>query len=91
MRFRADQPPMCPICPGGGPAAKAVQEVKRTVDHIEHEIKAVDVVLQIMRFDGSVAETLEAKLEVQKHIRYLEAHRARLRRELFAAMDEAGL
>lgn len=67
-----------------------VEEVK-CVDDIEHEIKAVDVVLRLLRADSSAEMTLEGKLAIQKHIRHVEGIRARLRRELFAAMDEAGL
>lgn len=63
----------------------------RSIDDIEHEIKAVDVVLQLLRTDQSSADTLEAKLAIMKHVRHIEGIRARLRRELFAAMDEAGL
>jgi hypothetical protein len=63
----------------------------RTVDDIEYEIKAVDVVLGLLRTDGHDADALEAKLAIQKHIRQIEGMRSRLRRELFAAMDEAGL
>lgn len=68
-----------------------VEEVKRTVDDIEYEIKAVDVVLRLLRVDSSAADKLDGKLAIQKHIRHVEGIRARLRRELFAAMDEAGL
>ena len=66
-------------------------KVARTQDDVEHEIKAVDVVLQLLRAEGSVSDTLEGKLAIQKHIRHIEGMRARLRRELFAKMDEAGL
>lgn len=69
----------------------AVEEVNRTVDDIEYEIKSVDVVLRLLRADGSAAETLDGKLLIQKHIRHIEGMRARLRKELFEAMDEAEL
>ncbi len=67
------------------------EEVVRTVDDIEHEIKSVDVVLRLLRADRYTADTLEGKLSIEKHVRHIEGIRARLRRELFAAMDEAGL
>lgn len=60
----------------------------RSQDDIEHEIKSVDVVLRLLRADGSAAVTLEGKLAVQKIIRHIEGMRAALRRELFAKMDE---
>jgi hypothetical protein len=72
------------------PRAEEEEEVK-SVGDIEHEIKAVDVVLRLLRADSSSDMTLEGKLTIQKHIRHVEGIRARLRRELFAAMDEAGL
>lgn len=61
----------------------------RSVDDIEYEIKAVDVVLRLLRSECSAAATLESKLAVMKHQRHIEGIRARLRRELFAAMDDA--
>jgi len=67
------------------------EEVARTIDDIEHEIKAVDVVLQLLRAEGSAADTLEGKLAIMKHQRHIEGMRAKLRKELFAAMNEAGL
>lgn len=66
-------------------------EVVRTQDDVEHEIKAVGVVLTLLRAQGRDADTLEGKLAIQKHIRHIEGMRAALRRELFAKMDEAGL
>lgn len=68
----------------------SVEEVK-SVDDIEHEVKAVDVVLHLLRAESSAEMTLRGKLAIQHHIRHVEGLRARLRRELFAAMDEAGL
>jgi hypothetical protein len=59
------------------------------VAEIEYEIKSVDVVLRLLRADSSAADALESKLAIQKHIRHIEGIRARLRRSLFAAMDEA--
>lgn len=59
------------------------------VDDIEYEIKSVDVVLRLLRADFSAEGALEAKLAIQKHIRHIESIRARLRRKLYAAMDEA--
>jgi hypothetical protein len=67
------------------------EEVTRTIDDIEYEIKAVDTVPHLLRADSSEAMALETKLAIQKHIRHVEGIRARLRRELFAVMDEAGL
>jgi hypothetical protein len=67
-----------------------VEEVK-CVDDIEHEIKAVDVVLRLLRADSSAEMTLDGKLTIQKHIRHVERIRVRLQHKLFAAMDEAGL
>ena len=61
------------------------------IDDIEYEIKSVDVVLRLLRADYSAADELESKLAIQKHIRHIEGMRARLRKKLFAAMDEAGL
>lgn len=66
-------------------------DTPRTVDDIEHEIKAVDVVLRLLRDDSYKADKMENKLEIMKHIRHVEHIRARLKRELFAAMDKAGL
>lgn len=68
----------------------AVEDV-RSLDDIEYEIKAVDVVLRLLRSECSDATMLESKLAVMKHQRHIEGIRARLRRELFAAMDEAGV
>ena len=59
------------------------------LDEIEYESKSVDVVLRLLRADSSAADSLESKLAIMKHIRHIEGIRARLRRRLFAAMDEA--
>ena len=61
------------------------------VADIERNIKAVDVVLRLLRDDSYAADSLETKLAIQKHIRHVENIRARLRKRLFAEMDEAGL
>lgn len=62
----------------------------RAIDDIEYEIKAVDVVLMLLRTDGRAEDTLDGKLLIQKHVRHIENIRSRLRRELFAKMDEVG-
>lgn len=59
------------------------------LDEIEYEIKSVDVVLRLLRSDSSAADAPESKLAIQKRIRHIEGIRARLRRRLFDAMDEA--
>ncbi len=59
------------------------------IDNIEYEIKSVDVVLRLLRAESSAADVLESKLAIQKHIRHIESMRARLKRSLYAAMDEA--
>jgi hypothetical protein len=64
---------------------------KKTIADIEHGINSLDRVLMLLRTECSAEDTLEGKLDVMKHQRYIEHLRARLRRELFDAMDEAGL
>ena len=66
-----------------------LDDLARTQDEIEHEIKSVDVVLRLLRADSSKADTIESKLAIQKHVRHIEGMRFQLRRELFAAMDAA--
>ena len=60
---------------------------QRTSDDIEHKIKAVDVVLRLLRAQRAADQTLEGKLSVEKPVRHIEAMRANLRRELFDAID----
>lgn len=61
---------------------------ERKVDDIEYEIKSVDVVLRLLRADRKAADKMDDKLSIMKHERHIEHMRAKLRRELFAAMDE---
>jgi hypothetical protein len=70
---------------------KAPEAITTPVEQTEHEIKAVDVVLVLLRSDSYSAESLEHKLAIQKHIRYIENVRARLKKQLFERMDEAGI
>lgn len=60
---------------------------QRTSDDVEHEIKAVDVVLRLLKAQRAADQTIEGKLAVEKHVRHIEAMRANLRRELFDAID----
>ena len=55
---------------------------------LEREIKELDRQIREARRAATAAPTLQEKLEAQKHIKSLEAHRNTRRRALFDAQDD---
>ena len=55
---------------------------------LEHEIKELDRQIREARRAATAVSTLQEKLEAQKHVKSLEAHRNTRRRALFDAQDD---
>jgi hypothetical protein len=55
---------------------------------LEREIKELDRQIREARRAATAAPTLQEKLEAQKHVKSLEAHRNTRRRALFDAQDD---